>query len=362
MRVIAVAVGLICALSFYLVSVTLNAHPEPTAFGGWIELVREGDGLPESGHQVLLQAHSGYSGLEAELLTYSVVVCARDGEPFEGLLLIGGDARLRDLRATGPTESIPAVRDIPSVALGWPGAPVALGAVQAVEINIDRPSPCWAETLEDSSAGFGGSPVEVSGRPEASVMRPTTVGWWSGPRSGMTWPLVGAIPGLPSSAAGVFEAVEGLSGSWLRVTARRNVVTGPVLEGRSHIEVARPGLSEVDTLAWESSRPVAPTVRIVDFEILDKWQHWQVVASIALGIGGSLVAGVFLNDRRMRPTPLRAFSDEGTAIGETLQWQRDGGATPVHGRREDHVVRVLALAFLLAVLRRLHASWRRRRG
>ncbi|HEY5986943.1 MAG TPA: hypothetical protein VIV12_11290, partial [Streptosporangiaceae bacterium] len=57
---------------------------------------------------------------------------------------------------------------------------------------------------------FDGQGQEITGEAAAPVERAWRMGWWSGPRTSQSWPLIGNIPGVSDQDLGEFQALSGL--------------------------------------------------------------------------------------------------------------------------------------------------------
>lgn len=355
-RYLAAIIGLTGILAFIVVSITVNAQPDTSPFRGWIAVLQEADGATGS-HQLKLVVNStepGARGRHPEL-TYTAAVCGN--QSFRGVLVLGGNAQLNHARAVGPSGSDTDVETLSNLKLGYPADAVALGQVQLVRLDIENPTPCLPE-MADTSGGFVGTPVSVAGRLESPIQRTWSFfAWWDAPRSSQAWPLVGGIPGFPPQALGVFDATDGLSGSWQRIPGQRNLINGGGLTGRATVEIARPEPTSTTGLTWESREPLQPVARVTDVDAMSAWQQRLVVAGIWLGIGSSLLATMLLEVGRSTATvsaPVQstkiARADDGGSARSVPRRNANTARQAAHGRPHRDNQTVLVWAGVLLVV------------
>lgn len=300
---------------FAAVSATVNGQPSSEQFKGWITVLQQGSKIGGD-QEVMLSA----TALSPEIqnqhpqLRYSVAACG--GGSFRGKLVLGGDARLTDVQA-GPA-SASAIRNEPNFIIRDPlsnsNSNLELGAVQILDIEmVDLPECIPRSSLGQDDLGFSGVAQDVVGLAGAPIQRKWEGLWWNGPRTTQVWPLVGTMSGVPVGLNGVFEGVNGLRGPWT-IPTKRLYVYGGAVSSRSTIDIARPELSSDTGLHWIKTQPFTPSVRLTDVETMSNWQQSLVVATIALGIGGSLFASlVFEWTRRPAchsPTPGEASAGD----------------------------------------------------
>ncbi|HZD75662.1 MAG TPA: hypothetical protein VE218_01575 [Acidobacteriaceae bacterium] len=231
-------------------------------------------------------------------LSYSVAVCG--SQPFQGTLLIGGDARLSNLRGvpalgTRTTTSQSSFQDIPDVKLldESTGNALDLGPVQAIQITMPSPVKCLSPFSDQQPfPSFEGQGQEISGEAAAPVQRAWRMAWWSGPRASQSWPLIGSIPGVSDQDLGVFRALGGLRGAWTRFIPQYFDVSVGSLNSSTSVDEARPQTASDTDLFWESAQPIQPVAVVTDTTAMNKWQNWLVAAGILLGVGGSLLASL----------------------------------------------------------------------
>jgi hypothetical protein len=114
---------------------------------------------------------------------------------------------------------------------------------------------------------------------------------------------MGTLPDVPFGKLGVFRGLSGLRGDW-SIPRRRYVgVDVGTLISASSIELARPEPQPGDELAWREAQPFAATARLVETDDLSAWQQGLVAATLALGIGGAILATLVLDWVRGRQEP-----------------------------------------------------------
>lgn len=126
-------------------------------------------------------------------------------QPFQGVLLIGGDARLSHVRgipalglsnANGQSSS----QNLPDLTFldEGTGTGLDLGPVQAIHLTMSHPGRCASNYSAEQTLPppFLGQSQVIAGQADAPVQRQWRLGWWSGPRSSQSWPLVGDFPGV----------------------------------------------------------------------------------------------------------------------------------------------------------------------
>lgn len=320
-----IAVTLFIGGVFAAVSATVNGQPSSEQFQGWIAVLQQGSDFGGD-QEVMLSATALSPEIQNQhpLLRYSVSACG--GGSFRGKLVLGGDARLTDLQAGPASASV--LRDelnfIIRDPLSHSNSNIELGAVQILDIEMaDLPECIPRSSLGQDDLGFSGLVQDVVGLVGAPIQRTWEGLWWTGPRTTQVWPLIGTMPGVPLGLSGVFEGVNGLKGPWT-IPTKRLYVYGGAVNSRSTIDIARPELRSDTSLSWIQTQPLTPSVRLTDVEAMSAWQQGLVVATIALGIGGSLLASVLFEwtRRPARHTPTASeASAGGNRSGEKV---RDG--------------------------------------
>jgi hypothetical protein len=349
--VLVVVLSLLIGAAFAALSATVNGQPSTEPFDGWAAVLeQDGVGVFGDDREVLLSAEVSQPTVEDERpqLTYSVVACG--SRPFQGMLVLGGNARVTDARPSPPNRL--EIVEVSDFAIQDPvtGSDIELGDVQVLEIDLrDLPACLPRSSLAEDDMSFAGVAEGVVGFAQAPIERTWQLGWWAGPRTTQTWPLVGTFPGVPVSVRGVFEGARGLTGSWTIPTERFQVSGGGVSPS-SDIDVARPDLESDTHLSWTSLVPFSPTARLTDVEAMSAWQQGLVAATIALGIGGSLLASVFF-DLVRGTSPQRASTTRLASLGP------DGsGLAPSPARRSRANIGVVVLVSALTA-----CLWRRSR-
>jgi hypothetical protein len=304
-----VIAGLGSVVFYAAISATINGRPSTQPFQGWVALLQP-SGSP-SGDQVKLVAKALVPGAPGQhpAMSYTVVACG--SQPFRGVLLMGGDARLADLHGfpalgTSSTPAQASAEDLSDLIFFdvQTGSVINLGPVQAVHIAMTNPFPCasaYAPQQVPPPEFFGQAQV-VTGLAAAPVQRPWKLGWWSGPRTSQVWTLVGTLPGVSFNDLGEFQAIRGLGGTWGRSRQQYFAVNVSGLQARASLDEVQPALASSTALYWDSAQPLQPTAVVTDTDSLSTLQQWLIAAAISLGIGGSLLASlVFEWARPPRP-------------------------------------------------------------
>jgi hypothetical protein len=305
-----VLVALVSVVSYIAISVTINGEPSTTPFQGFVALLQSTAASQQDQVTLIVDPQTpGGAGLHPSL-SYVVAVCG--SKPFQGVLLIGGDARLSHLRGspalgTSNANGQSSSKNLPDLKflVEGPRTNLDLGPVQTVHLTISQPPRCkyaYARNHAPPSPLLGQAQV-IMGQAAAPVQRQWRLGWWSGPRTSQSWPLIGSLPGVPFNELGVFHAVAGLTGAWLRPERPYFVVNVGSLTARAILEQARPQTSKASELDWEGTQPVQPVAVYTDTISMGTLQNWLVAAGIFLGIGGSLLASLLYDWARLKRPP-----------------------------------------------------------
>jgi hypothetical protein len=308
----------ICSfIAYAVVSVTINGEPSVSAFHGWVAVLQPVDEL--SDHQVRLVVAAGAPGAPGEhpRLTYTVAACG--DRPFNGALILGGDARLTDFQTVGSIREIVAtspgsslqssIEDVTDLTFldVQSNEQIDLGPAQVIHLQSGITPRClYPYSALQLPPAFVGDAEIVTGLAMASVQRNSGFWWWTGPRSSQVWPLVGSLPDVSFSDLGIFAGVRGLHGDWIRPTQEYVRVDIGGLTARAVVDQVRPEPSDATDLVWDGSRPLQPTVLLTNVEVMGRWQDVLIGAAIGLGIGAALLAGLALEIFRppMRPSPV----------------------------------------------------------
>lgn len=340
-RPVIVAVGLGSIAAYAAVSATVNAQPATPRFNGWVAVLQPA-GSP-SGDQVELMILAGVPGAPGSHpeLGYMVAVCG--DHPFDGVLIAGGDARLRHVRVVaGATSPRPSVVDVPDLTLVQAG-PVPQGPAQVLHLSFTDIPSCTAPFASSPPyPEFTGAAEMESGLAMAPVRSDSGVLWWTGPRSSQDWPLVGTFPGFPAGDAGVFTGAAGLSGEWSRPIPEYVRVEAGGLAARASVDEAQPQPESTTGLHWRGVLPLQPTARVTDVDAMSGWQQSQVAAGIGLGIGGSLLAAWLFELRRP------AASSEPAGDGPQADRDRRNAHPPQAKAASPGLILLLIAAILVA--------------
>ena len=316
-----VVCGLGSIVAYAATSATINGEPSLRYFQGWIAVLQSVDEPPD--HQVKLDVVASVPGAPGDHpeLTYTLAVCG--DRPFKGMLILGGDARLTNIRTihslqgtvgTSPdAPQLSAIEELTDVTLldVSSNETIDLGPVQVVPLASTRAARCFSPYSSDHPPGFFmGDAQIITGLAMAPVQRQFRLGWWIGPRSSQVWPLVGAIPGVSLNDLGVFNGVRGLQGQWMRPPQQYVHVDVGSLTARVLIDQVRPPPTSATGLVWDVTKPVQPTALLTNVDVMSGWQQGLVAAAIGLGIGGSLLASLLFElgrpSARLNPVALVA--------------------------------------------------------
>jgi hypothetical protein len=299
--IVAMAFGFGSIVAYWVVASIVNAEPPTPRFQGWVAVLQPTVAALTPGDQVKLIVLPGLPGVPGPHpeLSYAVVVCG--DHPFDGILVAGGDARLTNVRVVAADNrgttgagaaSTPSVEAVPDLTMAQ-GTVFHLGPVQVLRLTYTWVPPCAAPASAQTQPpfpAFGGAAELESGLAMAPVRRDSQVLWWIGPRSSQYWPLIGVLPGFPPGDAGAFTGVQGLSGLWSRPVPEYVEVEAGGLAARASLDEVQPQPVSTTGLDWQGVPPMEPTARVTDVDAMSAWQQRLVVAGIALGIGGSLLA------------------------------------------------------------------------
>jgi hypothetical protein len=257
-----IVIGVGSILFYVAVAATINGQASVSPFPGWVAVLQRvpfqvGDRLSLTVVPVI----PGGPGAHPKL-SYVVTVCGT--RPFEGVLLLGGAARLTGVSTSpSPAEAslfppggtpAPRVVEMPDLVVYNASREVFdLGRVQVVYLTLDHRFPCLTPTGKIPLGEFQG----VSGFALAPVQRYWAGPWWNGPHSSEVWPEVGAFPGPEITDLGTF-GFRGLEGLWVRSSAEKIEVRAGGLTTRASIDIARPALADSSGLDWSSNDPINP--------------------------------------------------------------------------------------------------------
>ena len=290
--------GLASVIFYAAVSATINGEPSTLPFRGFVALLQSAGTFSQD--QVKLMAAPLVPGGPGQhpALSYEIAVCGN--QPFRGVLLIGGNARLSDLRGTpalGTRNTVgqSSLEDLPDLTFLDEGtaSELDLGSVQAIHLAMSHPGRCAsAYSTHQVPPPFGGQGQIITGHTAAPVLRQWRLGWWNGPRASQSWPLIGNLPGISDHDLGEFQALDGLRGAWARFIKQYYAVSVGGLQPRASVDEARPEPTTSTGLDWDSMQPLQPVAVVTNTTSLNAWQNWLVAAGIFLGIGGALLASL----------------------------------------------------------------------
>jgi len=290
-------VGLASVACYGAVSATVNDEPSTSPFRGFVVLLQAAGKFSQD--QVKLIAAPLVAGGPGQrpALSYQLAVCG--SQSFSGVLVIGGDARLSHLQGfpalgTRTASEQSSLQDLPDLRFFDEGGagPLDLGPVQAIRIAMPSPVKCASAYSAQQPPPFMGQAQVLTGQAAAPVERQWRLGWWAGPRSSQSWPLIGGLPGVGAHDLGEFLALDGLPGAWMPFTQQYFAVSVGGLQARASVDEARPTPASSTDLNWDSTQPLQPFAVVTNTTSMSTWQDWLVAAGVFLGIGGSLLASL----------------------------------------------------------------------
>jgi hypothetical protein len=351
--VVILLVGLASVACYAAISATINGQPSTSPFSGFVVLLQAGGRFSQD--QVKLEAAPLVPGGPGQqpTLSYQVDVCGN--QPFSGVLVIGGDARLTHLQgypalgaATATGEA--SLQNLPDLAFldEGTGTRFDLGAVQVIHLTMTSPVKCAsAYSVLQPLPQFLGQAQVVTGQAAAPVERQWRLGWWAGPRSSQSWPSIGGLPGVGDNDLGEFLAIDGLHGAWMRLTKQYFAVRVGSLQARALVDESRPSLSSSTSLDWAGTQPLQPIAVVTNTTSMSAWQNWLVGAGIFLGIGGALMASLLYDWARPKQSQTSP-SDEAPR-----QARHERPANSTH-RHVSTTAALIILAWLIGSRRRRH--------
>jgi hypothetical protein len=342
------------AITFYVVASTVSGVGAPARpFNGWIAVLSH---VGEESHQVRISVSATTpGGLGARPgVRITVTVCGPSA--YHGVLLTGGNARLLDIRQAIPGPTGFEMRRVHPAQLSGrigdlsSGDVVGVGWTDAIRLAVPRVTECLPQKAGVAPAELGTSITFVGQFSEAVQLRPSILGF-HGPRQSETWPLIGRIPGVPSTSLGSF-LVDGLQGQWARPIRLDVRVDVGSLGLRAAVEASRPQLVDSESLRWEAETPIQPFARLVDLHDQETWQHVTVAAGIALGVAASLLAALLLEligpvRQRDRHCPANGSNGDAARVQESQRI-----ADQSQSRRSGSALVALAVAYLVVRARR----------
>ena len=293
--------------AFLVLSLVTAAQPATSVNPGWVAVLQPGAALGAG--EILLQAEAAIPGAPGDhpSLVYSVLACGH--QPFRGVLLLGGTARLDDIlvvdqhliTSADPVPTAPHVTSVPDLSLESEsyGKVWHLGPVQKIPIVIDQLMPCSGPTGADQPF-IGGTGTTVSGFARGPIQRVGSFLGVHGPHTSQVWPLVGGFPPARPNELGEFIGVGGLQGTWSIPAALHKQVVSGSLTARAIVDVAIPPLADASRAVWDSGTPLQATVSVTSVDDLDRWQNWLTASTIFLGVGAALLAALLFE--WLRPT------------------------------------------------------------
>lgn len=308
---ICLAFGLISAVAFWAISITINSTPTPSSFNGWVVALQEGRN-PVSRINLSISPETPSGAGNKPRLRYSIAACGP--VPFRGALLLGENAQLDDLQLATPpvpisgpeptqlkesTEASQPLRML-DVSTGhsfvYPNVQIVRLALPAVD--------CAPTAGNGNETAFFGAATVITGIAGEAVEKYShgPLGLWAGPQSTQAWPYIGTFPGVNPHSLGEFRFGQS---AWSRPSASKfNVDVGSLAE-KATVDFARPAPSSSTALSWSQPQPYAAIARVTDENSLGTWRTYLVLATISFAIGGSFLAALLL-----RPTDAVSLNSE----------------------------------------------------
>lgn len=362
LRPVALATLVCLGVGGYLfTSLAVNGQPEMSGYSGWVAIVGKDVSAKDQVRLTVEAIEAGAPG-EHPQLAYSVVVCGPD--PFEGLLLTGGDARLTadesggvstgtDMGLGARLKSAP----IGDLTVSWAGGGPAtrLVGVESAPLKFESLPACLADSMGAADGSFTGSPAFLIGRARAPIRRAVSLGPTDGPRSSLNFPLVGGLPGIPRGARGVFNFSGAMTGEYSAPISQMNYVSAGGLSAVADVDEVFPAPVAERSLSWSSFVPIAPWIRVVDTGQMSWWQSLQVATAIILGVATSVLASLLLRDGN----PASISGNMPTEQIETSNGGARSGGSSAKGGSDSSATRLSPLVWVATVLIVLWATRRR---
>ncbi|MFL6127124.1 hypothetical protein [Actinophytocola sp.] len=346
--------------SYAVLSLVTNAQPSTSANPGWVAVLQPG-ASSEAG-EILLRAEAAVPGAPGNhpSLVYSVLACG--DQPFRGVLLLGGQARLDTIvvidqnlvPSADRAPTAPHVSTVPDLALGFGDTVWHLGPVQEIRIVIDHPTPCFGPAGADQHF-TSGTGTTVSGVAQGPIQRTGSFWGINGPRTSQVWPLIGGFPTAPQGMLGLFTGLDGLQGTWsIPAVLHKQIVSGG-LTARATVDVAIPPLADASRVVWDSATPLRATARVTNIDDMDWWQNWLIGGGIFLGVGASLLASLLFEMLRPKRDARSAVAAPPESSAARVPQLEPTGHKPLSTSTRapaTALVVVAALAVVAYVLRR----------
>jgi hypothetical protein len=278
--------GVLTIGCYAVVGYMANMQPSVERFDGWIALLQPADDLSAGQIQIALSGRVASSSAADGPPSVSVMVRACGGA-FNGVLLLGGDARMDAPHVMDEQGSDTRAWENIDLALRQQEQVWDFGQVQRIPVSIGN-----LDCVPETAGAQVGRAVEVVGQVVSPLKNAPSLLGGTAPRSSVVWPLMGGLPRVNIGNKGAFSAVRGLEGEWAIPLALTNEVNLGALTGGELVEGAIPPLADSSKLRWSSTSPLHPTVRLADTIAVAELQRWLVPLGILLGITGSVLASM----------------------------------------------------------------------
>jgi hypothetical protein len=359
-RAIAAIVGIALIAAYAFVAYVAQTIPPTPVFRGWVMVL-----VPSSdtSHKVGLSLRARDPGAPGATPSVSLEVLACGEKPFRGMLLLGGDARLRGLTVIlppgGRAQPPRPVNVLHDVGLD---ENVPLPKTEAVTFTLSRLEGC----IRGVGPGALGTPIVFEGDLLARIKHTVAVFGAVGPRQTQSWPTVGQVPWMSPQDLGAFT-LPNATGDWIRPNQFEAAVSVGSLTNRAQVEVSRPPVTGATDLRWQSNSAITATARVVDIDSQSQWQTALTAAAIGFGIGGSLLAALLFEVvvRRHRdpevvvvaaaPSPPRSSEADGKPAAPESERGSAESPPAVEARQAGRVFLAglgLLIAFLLGARKR----------
>ncbi len=294
-RTLLVVWSVVGVVVFALATLTLNSTPVPPEFDGWAAIfVRDKPSTSRTFLNIVPLEPGGYGAHPR--VAYNISACGR--RPFVGLLMLQGDARLREPTSSPGNENsenreltlLPQVTRLSIQDLSF-DARLAASRLQVWRIRLPQMACRFPFQPESDAPPFVGTAAGVSGRLEGRLVRHSFAPLGLAPvRHTQSWPLLGQILGLGPQDLGAFRFGPPLQGEWARVPQSYYRLSVGSLDAKATVDFARPAPSNSEELSWTRSVAFTAKARVTNLDNLGLWQTIAVVGGIWLGIGGSILA------------------------------------------------------------------------
>jgi hypothetical protein len=328
---------------FAMLSALVLDSPGLHKFDGYIMLLGNLSDVQEALISVEMLDSGGSANPPVEV---SAALCGQGS--FSGVLLLGGDAVITDVRSIFPGQDPPH----PAVYSGQlmnDSTPLAeIKGVQGFEIAVGDLPPC-------SSVGLG-AVAELTfvakGRFQAPLAVTSGILGIESPRTSLALPQLGAFASpVPSGMIGRFQ----LPGDSRHLYRPQNLtlrVSGPKPMANQVIEESDPGTSDAQHLSWLAANTLTARAIVLNRDRQISLLQSNAYLAIGFGIAASILTSFILDWVRMpAPVPVTRSAEMGE-VPPPFDRQKAKNA-PVTNRKRSRLVTGLVLVFLIGRLWRI---------